>query len=107
MGRSRVDFIEALEGVRLARESVRVPGRVRHHCCRFCHEEVATSLLELGVSLPCESDRGLLFHFSVLFFCLFLFLYHVFIVKVQETAWSAGNDINKTINNPTTGFTTS
>ena len=41
------------------------------------------------------------------FFLLFLlfFYHHVFVVKVQETAWSASYGVNKTIKNPTTRFT--
>jgi len=37
----------------------------------------------------------------------FFFYNHVFVVKVQETAWSASYDVNKTINNLTTRFTPS
>jgi len=39
------------------------------------------------------------------FFLFFIFYNHVFVVKVQETAWSASYSVNKTINNPTTCFT--
>jgi len=37
-----------------------------------------------------EGNRGL--------FYFFLFLYHIFVVKVQEIAWSAGYGENKTQN---------
>jgi len=37
----------------------------------------------------------------------FFFFDHVFVVKVQETAWSASYGVNKTINNPTTRITPS
>jgi len=42
-------------------------------------------------------------------FYFILFLYHdiVFVVKVEETGWSASYGVNKTISNPMTGFTTS
>jgi len=46
--------------------------------------------------------------FFLLFFFFFFFFYnHVFVVKVQETAWSASYGVKKTINNPTTRFTPS
>jgi len=38
---------------------------------------------------------------------LFYFYNYVFVVKGQETGWSASYGVNKTINNPTTGFTPS
>ena len=48
------------------------------------------------------------FFFIFFYFFIFLFFYHhVFVVKVQETAWSASYGVNKTINNPTTRFTPS
>jgi len=40
-------------------------------------------------------------------FYLFLFVNHVFVVKVQEPVLRASYDVNKTINNPTAGFTSS
>jgi len=43
--------------------------------------------------------------FFILFY--FIFFIQVFVVKVQETAWSASYGVNKTINNPTTRFTPS
>jgi len=46
----------------------------------------------------------LFFHFISFFL---LFLYYVFVVKVQEPVWSASYDVNKTINNHTTSFTPS
>ena len=41
------------------------------------------------------------------FYTFFIFYYYVFVVKVQETAWSASCGVNKTITNPTTRFTPS
>jgi len=52
----------------------------------------------------CEENRGLFFFFFFFFF-FFSFFYHVFVVKVQETAWSASYGVNKTISNRTTRFT--
>jgi len=51
------------------------------------------------------------FIFLFFYFFIFLFFYFfynlVFVVKVQETAWSASYGVNKTINNPTSRFTPS
>jgi len=57
-------------------------------------------------------EIGGFFFFSFFFFLsflslLFFFYHHVFVVKVQETAWSTSYGVNKTINNPTTSFTPS
>jgi len=41
-----------------------------------------------------QANRGLFFFFSFFFF----FLYHIFVVKVQEIAWSASYGENKTQN---------
>jgi len=43
-----------------------------------------------------EGNRGLLLFFIL--FLLFIFLYHIFVVKVQEIAWSATYGQNKTQN---------
>ena len=40
-----------------------------------------------------KGNRGLLFFISFFFFS---FLYHIFVVKVQEIAWSASYAENKT-----------
>jgi len=44
-----------------------------------------------------EGHRGLFLFFLLLFFTLF-FLYHIFVLKVQEIAWSASYAENKTQN---------
>jgi len=50
-----------------------------------------------------EGNMGLFF-----FLAFFLgFFYHVFVVKVQETAWSASYGVNKTLIPTTTRFTPS
>ena len=61
------------------------------------------SLLFVLLKRPIEKEiTGVFF-----FFFFFFFLSHVFVVKVQETAWSASYGVNKTITNPTTRFTPS
>jgi len=50
---------------------------------------VEISIAGGGADEKDEGNRGL-------FFSFFLFLYHIFVVKVQEIAWSASYGENKT-----------
>jgi len=45
--------------------------------------------------------------FLLFFFFTFFLLYHVFVVKVQETAWSTSYGVNKTLIPTTTRYTPS
>jgi len=56
---------------------------------------VEISIAGGGADKEDEGNRGLFF-FSFFFF-FFFFLSHVFVVKVQETAWSASYGVNKTL----------
>jgi len=56
---------------------------------------VEISIAGGGAAEKDEGSEGSFFFFSFFFF--FFFLYHVFVVKVQEPAWSASYGVNKTI----------
>jgi len=59
--------------------------------------------LEVERTRKMEGNRGLFSSFF-LFFIFYFFIY-VFVVKVQETAWSASYGVNKTIIPTTARFT--
>ena len=61
---------------------------------RMISHGVEISIAGGGAEEKDEGNRGLFFYF--LFFILFL--YHIFVVKVQEIAWSASYGENKTQN---------
>jgi len=55
---------------------------------------VEISIAGGGADEKDEENRGLF----LLSFFIFIFLYHIFVVKVQEIAWSASYGENKTQN---------
>jgi len=55
---------------------------------------VEISIAGGGADEKDEGNKGLFFSFVFFFF----FLYHIFVVKVQEIAWSASYGENKTQN---------
>jgi len=60
------------------------------------HSAVEVPANVRGSRVPADKEIGVFFFFFFYFF--FFFLYHIFVVKVQEIAWSASYGENKTQN---------
>jgi len=52
---------------------------------------------EIPGSVKNQGNRGLFFFLFLFLFLFLFFLYHIFVVKVQEIAWSASYGQNKTV----------